>query len=180
MRHLPGAFLSLMAPELVMLPSDQVDTIAVRARRARPAVLVRAIETLGTTMVEMRLSPDPRILAEVALVQLTNDEAGTDVVRCWRGSSAWRTPSSSCARKGRWVWPPFASRRIRRPGGPCWAVPRAPTRRRRAPPTPTPAQLLTCRRQAECVGDGARGLGQAVKGQVKPIIRALYSAGVRR
>ena len=34
---------------------------------------------LGTTMVEMRLSPDPRILAEVALVQLTNDEAGTDV-----------------------------------------------------------------------------------------------------
>ena len=78
-RHLRNAFMSLMAPELVILPSDQVDAIALRARELGPGVLVRAIELLGTTMVEMRLSPDPRILAEVALVQLTNDEAGTDV-----------------------------------------------------------------------------------------------------
>ena len=34
-RHLRNAFLSLMAPELVILPSDQVDAIAAARRRAR-------------------------------------------------------------------------------------------------------------------------------------------------
>ena len=31
-------------------------------------------------MADMRVAPDPRILVEVALVQLTHDEAGEDAV----------------------------------------------------------------------------------------------------
>jgi DNA polymerase-3 subunit gamma/tau len=77
-RHLRNAFLSLMAPELVILPTDQLDAIAERARQLGPAGLVRAIEKLGLAMVEMRQSPDPRIVVEVTLVQLTSEEADTD------------------------------------------------------------------------------------------------------
>jgi DNA polymerase-3 subunit gamma/tau len=78
-RHLRNAFLSIMAPELVVLPPDQVDAIAQRAQQLGAATLVRAIEQLGSTLVEMRHAPDPRILVEVALVQLTHDEVGNDV-----------------------------------------------------------------------------------------------------
>ena len=35
-RHLRNGFLSLMAPELVPLPSQQVDVLAAQAQRARP------------------------------------------------------------------------------------------------------------------------------------------------
>ncbi|HEY5663203.1 MAG TPA: DNA polymerase III subunit gamma/tau, partial [Ilumatobacter sp.] len=76
-RHLRNAFLSLMAPELVMLPSDRLDAVAAQARQLGAAALVRAIERLGSALVDMRNAPDPRILVEVALVQLTHDETDT-------------------------------------------------------------------------------------------------------
>ena len=71
-RHLRNGFLSLMAPELVPLPSQQVDVLAAQAQRVGPAALVRAIERLGEILVELRHAPDPRVLVEVALVQLTS------------------------------------------------------------------------------------------------------------
>jgi DNA polymerase-3 subunit gamma/tau len=78
-RHLRNAFLSLMAPELVMLPSERLDTLALQAQQVGAAGLVRAIEKLGTTLVDMRSAPDPRVLVEVVLVQLTHHEASGDV-----------------------------------------------------------------------------------------------------
>ncbi len=78
-RHLRNAFLSLMAPELVVLPADRLDAVAAQAQQLGAAGLVRAIERLGSALVDMRHAPDPRILVEVALVQLTHDESGTDV-----------------------------------------------------------------------------------------------------
>jgi DNA polymerase-3 subunit gamma/tau len=79
-RHLRNGFLSLMAPELVQLSSHQVDALAAQAQRLGPAALVRAIERLGEILVELRHAPDPRVLVEVALVQLTSvpDAAGGD------------------------------------------------------------------------------------------------------
>src|SRR5918994_3913006 len=71
-RHLRNGFLSLMAPELVPLPSRQVDVLAAQAQRLGPAALVRAIERLGEILAELRHAPDPRVLVEVALVQLTS------------------------------------------------------------------------------------------------------------
>jgi DNA polymerase-3 subunit gamma/tau len=70
-RHLRNGFLSLMAPELVQLSSHQVDELAAQSQRLGPAALVRAIEKLGQILVELRHAPDPRVLVEVALVQLT-------------------------------------------------------------------------------------------------------------
>lgn len=77
-RHLRNAFLALMAPELVVLPSDRVDAIATQAQQLGAAALVRAIERLGSALLDMRHAPDPRILVEVALVQLTHDDVGSD------------------------------------------------------------------------------------------------------
>ncbi|MET0460762.1 MAG: DNA polymerase III subunit gamma/tau, partial [Ilumatobacteraceae bacterium] len=80
-RHLRNGFLSLMAPELVQLSSHQVDQLAAQAQRLGPAALVRAIERLGQILVELRHAPDPRVLVEVALVQLTMTppEAADDI-----------------------------------------------------------------------------------------------------
>ena len=70
-RHLRNGFLSLMAPELVQLATHQVDDLAGWAQRLGPAALVRGIERFGEILVELRHAPDPRVLVEVALVQLT-------------------------------------------------------------------------------------------------------------
>ena len=67
-----------MAPELVVLPAERVDAIAAQAQQLGAAALVRAIERLGSALVDMRHAPDPRILVEVALVQLTHEEAAGD------------------------------------------------------------------------------------------------------
>jgi DNA polymerase-3 subunit gamma/tau len=182
-RHLRNAFLSLMAPELVILPSDQVDAIALRARQLGPAMLVRAIELLGTTLVEMRLSPDPRILAEVALVQLTNDEAGTDVdallARIERLEHTVKQlreelPHGAAAQAPR---DPATGRAVL--GG---AARGGQSAGRKPAPQPAPApsavesaaEPVATRRTPVSVPEAWE---QTVKGQVKPIIRALYSAG---
>ncbi len=76
---LRNGFLSLMAPDLVQLPSARVDEFAAQAQRLGAAGLVRGVETLGSTLTEMRHAPDPRVLLDVAAVQLTADAAASDV-----------------------------------------------------------------------------------------------------
>ena len=44
------------------------------AEETSPAVIIRALEVLGTALVDMRRSPDPRVDLEVALVRLTGPE----------------------------------------------------------------------------------------------------------
>jgi len=78
LRHLRDLFLSLMAPELVHARADRIDELATTAREMGAADVVRTMERLGTALVEMRFAPDPRIMLEVALVQLTHDATGDD------------------------------------------------------------------------------------------------------
>ena len=78
-RHLRNTFLALMAPDLVVLPRERIDAVAELGQRIGPAGVVRAIERLGTTLVDLRNAPDPRVLVEVVLVQLTNESAGGDL-----------------------------------------------------------------------------------------------------
>ena len=70
-RHLRDGFLSLMAPDLVQLSGNQLEELTSRAKQVGPAALVRAIERLGEILVELRHAPDPRVLVEVGLVQVT-------------------------------------------------------------------------------------------------------------
>jgi len=78
-RHLRDCFLSLMAPELVQLPVQRAAEVAALASRLGAASAVRAMERLGEMLVEMRHAPDPRLLLEVALVQLSHPAASNDV-----------------------------------------------------------------------------------------------------
>jgi len=78
LRHLRDLFLSVMSPELVQIRHDRLDELAESARSVGTATIVRAMERLGTALVEMRFAPDPRIMLEVAMVQLTN-ASGDDV-----------------------------------------------------------------------------------------------------
>ena len=78
-RHLRDCFLALMAPELVQLPAQREEEVASQATRLGAAAIVRSMERLGEMLVEMRHAPDPRLLLEVALVQLTHDAAGSDL-----------------------------------------------------------------------------------------------------
>ena len=128
-RHLRNGFLSLMAPELVQLSSHQVDELAAQAQRLGPAALVRAIERLGEILVELRHAPDPRVLVEVALVQLTMapPEAADDIGAAGRPGRQ--------ARAGR---RPPARRRAVAPVDPATGRTALGGRARRDPPTPRP------------------------------------------
>ena len=78
-RHLRECFLSLMAPELVQLPEQRATIVAEQARKLNAGALVRSIEVLGESLIEMRHAPDARLLLEVSLVKLTNQTLGGDI-----------------------------------------------------------------------------------------------------
>ncbi len=78
-RHLRDCFLSLMAPELVQLPTQRAQEVSDLATRMGAPATVRAMERLGEMLVEMRHAPDPRLLLEVALVQLTHQASSNDM-----------------------------------------------------------------------------------------------------
>lgn len=69
-RTMRDCFLSLMSPDLVQLPAARVEELGAIARDLGVQRIVRIMETLGSTMVEMRHAPDSRLLLEVAVVQL--------------------------------------------------------------------------------------------------------------
>ncbi len=78
LRYLRDGFLTQIAPELAQLPESVADEVGAQARRLGTASLVRAMEKLGETLIEMRHAPDQRVLLEVALVRLAHDASGSD------------------------------------------------------------------------------------------------------
>ena len=161
-RHLRDCFLSVVAPELVQLPAERAERVGDEARRLGVGSIVRAIETLGTVLVEVRHAPDSRLLLEVALVRLASAPAGTDmgslvarIERLEQTLSAPRDPSGALSRPT----PVDATGRARLGGRA--AAPAAPVR----PPTTGPlADADVLARWPEVVGG------------LRSIVRALYSA----
>ena len=74
-----NGFLCLMAPELVPVSGQHIDTLTDQAGRLGAAGLVRGIETLGAALSDMRQAPDARVLLDVAAVQLTADSVAPDL-----------------------------------------------------------------------------------------------------
>jgi DNA polymerase-3 subunit gamma/tau len=72
LEHLRNAFLSLQAPSLVLLPGSATPRLAEQARQMGLPLLVRAMETVGDALVDMRDSVDPRVTLEVALIRLVS------------------------------------------------------------------------------------------------------------
>ena len=73
-RAMRDCFLAVLSPDLVQQPADHVKELAARARSLGNRTVVRTMEVLGTTLVEMRHAPDPRLLLEVALVKLSTPD----------------------------------------------------------------------------------------------------------
>ncbi len=71
-RVMRDCFLSIMSPDLVQLPAARIAEISAQARDLGAQRIVRVMEVLGSTMVEMRHAPDARLLLEVAIVQLAS------------------------------------------------------------------------------------------------------------
>ncbi len=78
-RHLREAFLTQMAPELVQLPAERAEHVAAWARRLGNGSIVRAMETIGDTLIAMRHAPDARLLLEVSLMKLCSPGDSGDV-----------------------------------------------------------------------------------------------------
>ena len=78
LRHLRDLFLSVISPEMISTRHDRLDDLAATAQELGTASIVRAMERLGSALVEMRFAPDPRIMFEIALMQLTRDGGADD------------------------------------------------------------------------------------------------------
>ncbi|MGB1723439.1 MAG: ATP-binding protein, partial [Ilumatobacteraceae bacterium] len=191
LRHLRNLFLSLMAPELVQVRHDRLDELAGHARDLGAAGLVRAMERLGQALVEMRFAPDPRIMLEISLVQLTRDDSGDDnaalLARLERLERAVRDGASKPAEPSNPVDPGTGKAvlggRARR------ATETASAEASPAPaPADTPAPEPAPAPAEEAVADSGSGgvvdltrLNTVWEGSVraglKPLVRALFSAG---
>ena len=77
--RLRNAFLSAMGADLGHLTDAQQKSARATAAQVPPAGLTRALEILGTALVDMRQAPDPRVDLEVALARLTRRDLDTDL-----------------------------------------------------------------------------------------------------
>jgi DNA polymerase-3 subunit gamma/tau len=177
----------------VQLPQHRVDEVAAQSQQLGAGALVRAIETLGSALVDMRHAPDPRILVEVALVQLTHADAAGDIgalaARLERLEQAMKTsggmaaagqppggaapvdPGTGRAVLGGRAKGPMATADSSAAAPPVSVPPiaEAAATARSEPPSPpaAPAGLTTVPEAWET----------SVKAGLKPFVRALFSAG---
>jgi DNA polymerase-3 subunit gamma/tau len=191
-RHLRNGFLALMAPELVQLSAQQVDELAAAAQRLGPAGLVRGIEKLGEILVELRHAPDPRVLVEVALVQLTSEPpAAADDVVALAGrvsrleQAASQAPAAAPAPRA--PIDPNTGRtalggRARRSGDDTASAPRPDSVGAVAPPAPepppapAPAAPVEAARPAAAPASAGSGDVVAEWEQVRPTLKGLARA----
>ncbi len=75
--RLRDAFLAVIGADLSHLPDHDREVAEAVADRAGAPRLTRALETLGSALVDMRQAPDPRIDLEVSLLRLTRPDLDT-------------------------------------------------------------------------------------------------------
>jgi len=78
LHELRTVFLATMRADLGHLPEAEQDKAMKRAASMPPARVTRAIEVIGTSIIEMRQAPDPRVDLEVAIMRLTRADLDTD------------------------------------------------------------------------------------------------------
>ncbi len=77
--RLRDSFLSSMKAPLDHLSEAQATAANGVAEQMGPASITRALEVIGTALIDMRQAPDPRVDLEVALLRLTRPDLDTDV-----------------------------------------------------------------------------------------------------
>jgi DNA polymerase-3 subunit gamma/tau len=180
-RHLRECFLSLMAPELVQLPEQRATIVAEQARKLNAGALVRGIEVLGESLIEMRHAPDARLLLEVSLVKLTNQTLGGDIAAIigrlerLEAGVVRNTDATGPVAKPAPVNP--ATGRVQVGGKarmPQTSTPAPATQPKPAAPTPPPAPVS---KPSEPASDSqVVAKWPEILTGLKPFVRALYSA----
>jgi len=89
------AFLATMAPDLVPLPDDARLRAAEQAARLTTPGVVRAMETIGKALADMREALDPRIFLEVALISLAHSDRASAPAGAGPAHAAGPTPGHS-------------------------------------------------------------------------------------
>lgn len=196
-RHLREAFLTQMAPELVQLPVERAEHVAAWAQRMGNGSIVRSMEAIGDTLIEMRHAPDARLLLEVSLMKLCSPGDSGDVsgliARIERLERAVATgaaaapaaspppvdPATGRAKLGGAARPTSDTPRAapeptlvkatapKAPDNPAENVAPAPAPRQQRQPEPAPV--------VAAAGSPA-DLWPQVLTSLKPLVRALYSA----
>ena len=166
-RFLREMFLSSMSPQLVQLSQEQATLAAEMTARYGIASVVRAIETLGEALLDIRRAPDPRLVLEVTLVRLASSSIANDaaslLARVERLESGGTSPRD--------VTGPIPRPRL--------AESVAPSR---AAPTPTPSRKVSATPQTPkvasttAVAGGLADVWPTVVRSLKATVRALYSA----
>ena len=79
LRYLRDVFLVLSSPGRVRLetPEEERAELARQGEALGPAAVVRALETLGEAIIEIRRAPDPRLILEVTLVRLARRDVSS-------------------------------------------------------------------------------------------------------
>lgn len=72
--YLRQGFLAVLSPDLVALTGQERERVEDAARRMGLPTLVKAMESLGRALVDMRDTPDPRVHLEATLIRLTHPE----------------------------------------------------------------------------------------------------------
>ena len=203
-RHLREAFLTQMAPELVTLPTERAEHVAQWAQRMGNGTIVRAMEVLGDTLVEMRRAPDSRLLLEVALMKLSSPADPSNlsglVARLERleqavargvapSGTAPAAPPPVDPSTGRAKLGGAASANtgpIQRPTQPAQPAPKTasephPEPRKAPPPTlhkqsAAPSSSSPSSSSKPTASGSATEVWPAVLTSLKPLVRALYSA----
>ncbi len=198
-RHLRDCFLSLMAPELVQLPDQRASVVADQAQRMGAAAIVRSMERLGEMLVEMRHAPDPRLLLDVALVQLTHEAVGNDLTalvarleRLENAAAKGISAASTGAARAAPVDPSTGRATLggRAPAAPAAAPPVVPPKVASESETPLPAETtIAVPAPAPTLASAAPSVDTPTAASIaavwqptilptlKPMARALFSAG---
>ena len=133
-RRLRDVFLVLMGAEPRELPESALQGLRTEGAALGPAATVRALETLGGTLIVMRQAGDPRLSLETALVKLTNPTVSGDVEALTRRVEALEAALAAGAGAGAAIPGPGEVAPLPRPD-PKATIPAAPAP---APATPHP------------------------------------------
>ena len=179
-RHLREAFLTQMAPELVQLPVERAEHVAAWAQRMGNGSIVRSMEAIGDTLIEMRHAPDARLLLEVSLMKLCSPGDSGDVsglvARIERLERAVATGvTATPAAPPPPVDPTTGRAKLGGAARPASDTPRAAPEPKLVKPTAPKAPEEKAPVAANAAGSPAE-LWPQVLTSLKPLVRALYSA----
>jgi DNA polymerase-3 subunit gamma/tau len=186
-RYLREMFLSSMSPQLVQLSQEQATHASEMTARYGIASVVRAIETLGEALVDIRRAPDPRLVLEVTLVRLASNAIANDtaslvarVERLEAGGARPRDVTGPIPRPR--LTETVAAPRTATPAGKPSSQPsvRGESSRRGASSSTTPsapaASVTSTASASPPVSGGLAELWPSALRTLKATVRALYSA----